>query len=75
VGNVVADYILKSTTISQTSACKLSFYSAKLRIKGNNQVDKVIMPVKASTNTATIRSGTEMQFLISQEEMYWQSDD
>jgi len=73
VGNIVADYILKSTTISQTSACKLSFYSAKLRIKGNTQVDKAIMPMKAITNPATKCSGTEIQFLISQE-MYWQLD-
>jgi hypothetical protein len=43
VGNVVADYILKSTTVSKTSACKLSFYCAKLRIKVNTQVDQVIM--------------------------------
>jgi hypothetical protein len=74
VGNVVADYNLKSTTISQTSACKLSFYSAKIRIKGNTQVDQVIMPVKAITNPATKCSRTEIQFLISQEEMYWQLD-
>jgi hypothetical protein len=60
VGNIGADYILKSTTVSQTSACKLSFYSVKLRIAGSTQVDQVIMPVKDITNPATKCSGTEL---------------
>jgi hypothetical protein len=40
MGNEVADYLAKKgTKISQTSACKLTFYSAKLKIKKGIQID------------------------------------
>jgi hypothetical protein len=40
VGNVIADYQVKiGVTISQTSVCKLSFNSGKLRIKRNTHAD------------------------------------
>jgi hypothetical protein len=40
LGNVIADYLVKTArAISPTSARKLSFHSAKLRIKSNVQAD------------------------------------
>jgi hypothetical protein len=40
VGNEIADYLAKKgTKISQTSACKLTFHSAELRIRRSIQAD------------------------------------
>jgi hypothetical protein len=40
MGNEMSDYLAKKgTKISQTSACKLTFHSAKLNIKRDIQVD------------------------------------
>jgi hypothetical protein len=40
MGNEMADYLAKKgTKISQTSACKLTFHSAKLKIERGIQVD------------------------------------
>jgi hypothetical protein len=40
MGNEMADYLAKKgTKISQTSACKLTFYSAKLKMKRGIQFD------------------------------------
>jgi ribonuclease HI len=40
MSNEMADYLAKKgTKISQTSACKLTFHSAKLKIKRGIQVD------------------------------------
>jgi hypothetical protein len=40
VGNEMADYLVKKgTVISQTFTCKLSFHSAKLKIKSSIQAD------------------------------------
>jgi hypothetical protein len=40
MGNEMADYLAKKgTKISQTSVCKLTFHSAKLKIKRGIQVD------------------------------------
>jgi hypothetical protein len=40
MGNEMADYLAeKGTKISQTSACKLTFHSAKLKIERGIQAD------------------------------------
>jgi ribonuclease HI len=40
VGNIMADYLAKNgIAISQTFTCKLSFHSAKLKIKRSIQAD------------------------------------
>jgi hypothetical protein len=40
MGNKMADYLAKKgSEISQTSACKITFHSAKLKIKRGIQVD------------------------------------
>jgi hypothetical protein len=62
VSNEMEDYLAKkSTTISQISAPKLSFHSAKLLIKRNIQADlSRHMPLKTNTNPRTKWSRTEI---------------
>jgi hypothetical protein len=72
--NEMADYLAKKgTKISQTSVCKLTFHSAKLKIKTGIEVDlSEYYTIQSQHKSWGKVVENRNMFPIFQEEMQWQ---